>query len=196
MQKSLLKYKFIKYKKIKNDDSKIIAHLIHESKILAFFDGKMEFGDRALGNRSILADPRDSEIKDKINSAIKFREAFRPFAPVVIEERVSQYFEVKKEFKNQYMEKVVKVKKKYAKKIPAVVHFDGSCRVQTVNKIREPKLYKILLEFEKITGLPILLNTSFNLNGEPIVHSPEDAISTFYKSGLKLMILENHLIKK
>jgi carbamoyltransferase len=191
-----LNSKFIKYKKIKNDDSKIIAHLIHESKILAFFDGKMEFGDRALGNRSILADPRDSEIKDKINSAIKFREAFRPFAPVVIEERVSQYFEVKKEFKNQYMEKVVKVKKKYAKKIPAVVHFDGSCRVQTVNKIREPKLYKILLEFEKITGLPILLNTSFNLNGEPIVHSPEDAISTFYKSGLKLMILENHLIKK
>ena len=188
--------KKIKFKKIKKDFSRNIAELLDKNKILGFFSGKMEFGDRALGNRSILADPRKAKIKDEINSAIKYRESFRPFAPIVIEEYASKFFEVENGFTNQYMEKVVKVRDRFKHKIPAVVHYDGSCRVQTINKIREPILYKILLEFEKISGLPILLNTSFNLNGEPIVLSPEDAISTFYKSGLKQIVIEGHLIQK
>ena len=192
----ILSSKKIKFKKIKKDFSRNIAELLDKNKILGFFSGKMEFGDRALGNRSILADPRKAKIKDEINSAIKYRESFRPFAPIVIEEYASKFFEVENGFTNQYMEKVVKVRDRFKYKIPAVVHYDGSCRVQTINKIREPILYKILLEFEKISGLPILLNTSFNLNGEPIVLSPEDAISTFYKSGLKQIIIEGHLIQK
>ena len=192
----ILSSKKIKFKKIKKDFSRNIAELLDKNKILGFFSGKMEFGDRALGNRSILADPRKAKIKDEINSAIKYRESFRPFAPIVIEEYASKFFEVENGFTNQYMEKVVKVRDRFKHKIPAVVHYDGSCRVQTINKIREPILYKILLEFEKISGLPILLNTSFNLNGEPIVLSPEDAISTFYKSGLKQIVIEGHLIQK
>ena len=192
----ILSSKKIKFKKIKKDFSRNIAELLDKNKILGFFSGKMEFGDRALGNRSILADPRKAKIKDEINSAIKYRESFRPFAPIVIEEYASKFFEVENGFTNQYMEKVVKVRDRFKYKIPAVVHYDGSCRVQTINKIREPILYKILLEFEKISGLPILLNTSFNLNGEPIVLSPEDAISTFYKSGLKQIVIEGHLIQK
>ena len=192
----ILTSKKIKFKKIKKDFSRNIAELLDKNKILGFFSGKMEFGDRALGNRSILADPRKAKIKDEINSAIKYRESFRPFAPIVIEEYAPKFFEVENGFTNQYMEKVVKVRDRFKYKIPAVVHYDGSCRVQTINKIREPILYKILLEFEKISGLPILLNTSFNLNGEPIVLSPEDAISTFYKSGLKQIVIEGHLIQK
>ena len=192
----ILSSKRIKFKKIDKDFSKNIAELIDKNKILGFFSGKMEFGDRALGNRSILADPRKAKIKDEINSAIKYRESFRPFAPIVIEEYASKFFEVDNGFTNQYMEKVVKVRDRFKHKIPAVVHLDGSCRVQTINKKREPILYKILLEFEKISGLPILLNTSLNLNGEPIVLSPEDAISTFYKSGLKQIVVEGHLIQK
>ena len=192
----ILSSKRIKFKKIDKDFSKNIAELIDKNKILGFFSGKMEFGDRALGNRSILADPRKAKIKDEINSAIKYRESFRPFAPIVIEEYASKFFEVDNGFTNQYMEKVVKVRDRFKYKIPAVVHLDGSCRVQTINKKREPILYKILLEFEKISGLPILLNTSLNLNGEPIVLSPEDAISTFYKSGLKQIVVEGHLIQK
>ena len=117
----ILKSKLINFKKINQNFSKTVAELIVKDKILAFFDGSMEFGDRALGNRSILADPRDNQIKDKINSAIKFREPFRPFAPVVLEEKVAEFFDVDSNFHNQYMEKVVKVKKKYAKQIPAVV---------------------------------------------------------------------------
>ena len=192
----ILSSKRIKFKKIDKDFSKNIAELIDKNKILGFFSGKMEFGDRALGNRSILADPRKAKIKDEINSAIKYRESFRPFAPIVMEEYASKFFEVDNGFTNQYMEKVVKVRDRFKHKIPAVVHLDGSCRVQTINKKREPILYKILLEFEKISGLPILLNTSLNLNGEPIVLSPEDAISTFYKSGLKQIVVEGHLIQK
>lgn len=192
----ILSSKRIKFKKIDKDFSRNIAELIDKNKILGFFSGKMEFGDRALGNRSILADPRKAKIKDEINSAIKYRESFRPFAPIVIEEYASKFFEVDNGFTNQYMEKVVKVRDRFKHKIPAVVHLDGSCRVQTINKKREPILYKILLEFEKISGLPILLNTSLNLNGEPIVLSPEDAISTFYKSGLKQIVVEGHLIQK
>ena len=192
----ILSSKKIKFKKIEKDFSRNIAELIDKNKILGFFNGKMEFGDRALGNRSILADPRKAKVKDEINSAIKYRESFRPFAPIVIEEYASKFFDVDNGFTNQYMEKVVKVRDRFKHKVPAVVHFDGSCRVQTINKKREPILYKILLEFEKISGLPILLNTSFNLNGEPIVLSPEDAISTFYKSGLGQIVIEGHLIQK
>ena len=164
--------------------------------IVAHFNDRIEFGDRALGNRSILADPRYTSIKTQINSAIKYRESFRPFAPVILEDKVSKYFDVDKDFRNPYMEKVVKIRKKYKDLIPAVVHFDNSCRVQTVNKNREPRLYKILEEFEKITGIPIMLNTSFNVNGEPIVLDPDDAINTFYKSGLKVMVLDNQLLIK
>jgi carbamoyltransferase len=185
----------IKYEKIEMPEKKI-AEMLANNEIIACFHGKMEFGERALGNRSILADPRNAEIKDKINSIIKYRENFRPFAPVVLFEKCSTYFEVPKDFECKHMEKVVQVKSEYQKTLGAVTHVDGSGRVQTVKKNDNEFLYSIINEFEKKTSLPILLNTSFNINGEPIVLSPDDAINTFFNSGLEHLFLENFYIKK
>ncbi len=121
---------------------------------------------------------------------------YRPFAPVAKKENLTKYFHVKKKFTNDYMEKVIKVKKKYINKIPSVIHFDQSARVQTVDKKTPNKLYSILTEFEKLSTYPILLNTSFNINGEPMVLKPEDAINTFYNSGLEVLILNDFIIFK
>ena len=157
----------------------------------------MEFTHRALGNRSILADPRKFEMQKKVNSAVKYRESFRPFAPATIEEKASEIFEINKKIKKiPFMEKAVLVRKNWRKKIPAVVHVDGTARVQTVNKNFNNKFYNLINEFYKITNVPVLLNTSFNLNGEPIVMSPSDAIRTFHTCGLDILVLQDYVIEK
>ena len=156
----------------------------------------MEFGHRALGNRSIIADPRNPKMKDIINKAVKYREKFRPFAPAVLEEHQEKIFKIRKNRKVYFMERVCEIKKAWRKRIPAVTHVDGSGRIQTVSKKTNLDFYKYIQEFYKITKVPILLNTSFNVNGEPIVMSQEDAIKTFYSCGLDILILDKFVILK
>jgi len=188
------KYK-VKYKysdKIEN----VTAGLISEGKLVGWFQGRMEFGQRALGSRSILADPRDEKTKDFVNSAVKYREGFRPFAPAILEGNVSEYFDLPKGFKVPFMEKVYMVKRKMRHKIPAVVHVDGSGRLQTVSRSQNPIFYRLINEFKKISGVPVVLNTSYNLNGEPIVCSPTDAIRTFNSCGLDCLAIGNYIVTK
>jgi len=173
-----------------------IAELMAQGHIVAHFDGQMEFGERALGNRSILGDPRDPKLKDMLNAAIKYREGYRPFAPVVLEEEAPKWFEVKKGYQCKYMEKTVRVRPEYRDQLPAITHVDGSSRVQTVTQEDNPRLYDIIKCFEEKTGIPIILNTSFNVNHEPIVCSPQDALNTFFNSGLRHLVLGNELVQK
>jgi len=185
----------IKFKKV-DDKSTAIASLLAEGNIIAFFNGRMEFGDRALGCRSIIGDPRNAAMKDKINAVIKYREAYRPFAPSILADKVEEYFDVEEGFTCDYMEKVVPFKEEKKPLVPAVVHFDGSGRVQTVQKKTNPDYYNIIAAFEKITGIPIVLNTSFNINGEPVVLTPDDALNTFFNSGLEHLFLSDYYISK
>ena len=190
---ALLKRK-IKFTKIK-DHAKVIAQECNNGGIVAYYRNRSEFGDRALGCRSILADPRFEKTKDKINASIKYREKYRPFAPAVIEEKAHKYFDVSANYKCRYMEKVIRVKKDFRNKLSAVTHFDNSGRLQTVSRKENPDFYKILVEFEKLTNFPVLLNTSFNMNGEPIVNNPYDAINTFLNCKLNTMVIGNFLLK-
>ncbi len=193
--RAALERRSVHYEEVENP-AKSAAHHIEQGQIVSWFQGAMEFGDRALGNRSILADPRRAETKDKINAMIKFREAYRPFAPVVPADVVETYFEVENNFSCPYMEKVVPIKKSFRNVLGAVSHVDGSGRVQTVTKEDNPLFYELLKNFEGLTGLPILLNTSFNINGEPIVLSPDDAITTFFNSGLEVLIMGSFILVK
>ena len=158
------------------------------------FCGKAEFGARALGNRSILADPTKANMKDLINSRVKFREEFRPFAPAVIEERCSEIFDLK--CSSPFMTVAVNVKKEWRNKLKAVTHVDGTARVQTVNSDQNLLFYKLISELGNITGVPVVLNTSFNVMGEPIVETPMNAISTFSASGLDSLIIGQFLVTK
>lgn len=188
VEKNNLKYEYI------HDFSKlcdITAKLISEGNIIGWFQDRMEFGPRALGNRSILADPRIHNMKDKINQKIKFRESFRPFAPIVLEEYSNDYFDL--QIESPYMMFTCPVKNNT---LPAITHIDQSARVQTVNREINPKICMLLNSFYKAYGCPVLLNTSFNVMGEPIVCSPKDALSTFEKSGLDYCVIGNYLIKK
>tara|TARA_B100001121_G_scaffold310270_1_gene340349 strand:+ start:5404 stop:7140 length:1737 start_codon:yes stop_codon:yes gene_type:complete len=186
----------LNYSYQKKNLCKKVAKLISEGKIIGWFQGKMEFGQRALGNRSILGDPRISINKDKINRIIKFRESYRPFAPAILDEFKTEFFDIEKNEMVNFMEKIYLIKKKMRNKIPAVCHADNTGRLQTVTKINNYKFYKLIKEFYKITSIPILINTSFNLNGEPIVCTPQDAIRTFNTSGLDLLVIENFIISK
>jgi carbamoyltransferase len=168
-----------------------VARLLAAGKVIGWFQGRMEFGPRALGNRSILADPRRVEMKDTVNEKIKFREGFRPFAPAVPAEDATEYFEIEGE--SPYMLLTVPTK---SDKISAVTHVDGSARVQTVEQADNPLFHALLMEFESITGVPVLLNTSFNLRGEPIVCTPADAFGTFMKCGMDGLALGNFLVLK
>ncbi len=185
----------LKYYKPKNIYSDI-ADKIKKGNLIGWFQDRMEFSHRALGNRSIIADPRKKSFKDKVNLAIKYRENFRPFAPATLEEHAHKIFNLKKSEKVYFMEKAIKVRNSWKNKIPAVVHVDNTARVQTVSKKLNPKFYRLIQEFDKLTGVPVLLNTSFNLNGEPIVLSPSDAIRTFYTCGLDYLVLGDYVIKK
>lgn len=194
IKKILDKYK-ISYRYLKNIEQNT-ARLIADGKIVGWFQGRMEFGQRALGNRSILADPRDPEMKNKVNQAVKYREVFRPFAPSILEERVAEYFECDEKAKVPFMEKVFMIKPEKRRIIPAVTHIDGSGRLQTVSKIMNPRYYRLISEFQKITKIPIVLNTSFNLRGEAIVCSPTDALRTFFSCGLDALVMGNYLVEK
>jgi len=177
-----------------DNPSKTAAHLISEGHIIGWFQGRAEFGPRALGNRSILADPRNAKIKDSINAKIKHRESFRPFAPAILEEFQAEYFDSHTPV--PFMTEVHVIKKEVQSKVPAVVHVDGTARLQTVNRQTNPLFWDVIDEFYTITGIPLVLNTSFNASGEPIVNSPHDAIKTFLKTNLDYLIIGKYLIKR
>jgi len=170
--------------------AKETAYEIADGKIVGWVQGKSESGNRALGNRSILADPRDPNIKDRINHTIKKREDFRPFAPAVLEEHYQEYFDTNQA--SPYMSRIVPVK---SNKIPGVTHIDGTARIQTVSGQINDKFYTVIKEFTKLTGIPMLLNTSFNCQ-EPIVETPEQALKTFKNTHLDLLVLDNYIIRK
>jgi carbamoyltransferase len=174
-----------------------IANQLSLGKVVGWFEGRAEFGPRALGHRSIIADPRKAEMKDVVNERVKFREEFRPFAPVVLSRFAKRYFQVTEDNLTPFMLGTFKAEPIARKKAPAVVHEDRTSRIQVVDPKTYSGLYaKVLQQFYKRTRVPVLLNTSFNLKGEPIVNSPADAISTFMRSGLDILVLENFVITK
>jgi len=170
------------------------AELLAEGKIVGWFQGGAEFGPRALGNRSILADPRRREVRDFINLEIKNREDFRPFAPAVLEEDASIYFDC--DYASPYMLLVALVRPEWRDLIPSVVHQDNSARLQTVNELSNPTFYRLLREFKRITGLGVLLNTSFNKRKMPIVETPQQAMDMFTDSALDVVVLNRQVLSK
>lgn len=192
IEQILIKFK-LSYRTVK-DPGDEGARLICAGKIIGWFQGRLEFGDRALGNRSILADPRREDMKDKVNETVKYRESFRPFAPAILSEYVDEYFEGASD--TPYMEKVFPIRADKQKMIPAVTHADGTGRLQTVKIERNKRFFDLINTFYKLTGIPIVLNTSFNLKGEAIVCTPEDAIRTFVTSGLDALVVGNCILEK
>ena len=169
-----------------------VAEMLAAGKVVGWMQGPMEFGERALGNRSILASPQNPAMMDRLNEHVKFRESFRPFAPVVLEESCSDLFELDRV--SPYMTLTANVRS--PKLVPATTHVDGSARVQTVAEHQNRELYQLLRAFESKTGCPALINTSFNVRGEPIVCSVEDAVDCFFKSGLDALVVGNSLLRK
>ena len=190
----------ITYLQFKNEKElvKKTAQLIYEDNVVGWFQGRMEFGPRALGSRSILANPCNPKAKELLNLKVKHREEFRPFAPVVCEEDAKKYFDVDKDLLNltKYMLAVCDVKKEWKERIPAVTHVDGSGRVQTIKRKDNELYYVLIKEFGKISSLPILINTSFNIRGEPIVCAPYDAYKCMMGTGIDLLVMGNFLIKR
>ncbi|HEV8071803.1 MAG TPA: carbamoyltransferase C-terminal domain-containing protein [Planctomycetaceae bacterium] len=190
---SILKAYKIPYRRVENP-AQAAAQLLSQNHLIGWFQGRMEFGPRALGNRSIISDPRDVQNRDRVNEAVKFRENWRPFAPSVIEERGHVYFQ---DFRpTPYMILSFWATDEAKARIPAVVHVDGSCRVQSVTHDSNPLYYDLIAEFEKLTGVPVVMNTSFNLKGDAIVESPRDAIQTFFTSGLDDLVIGPFLVSK
>ncbi|MCH7760506.1 carbamoyltransferase [candidate division TA06 bacterium] len=184
------------------DDEKLFDYVVtslQEGKIIGWFQDRFEWGPRALGNRSILADPRKAEMKDIVNTKIKFREPFRPFAPSVLMERTEEFFDLPNapsHFPARFMLYVVNVKENKRDQIPAITHVDGTGRIQTVSRKTNPRYYRLIEKFGEATGIPLVLNTSFNLKGEPIVNTPENAYQTFRKSEMDGVVLEKFVIRK
>ena len=170
------------------------AKKLKEDKILSWYQGRMEFGPRALGNRSIITSPLHPDMKAIVNSRVKFREAFRPFAAIVLEEDCGKYFD--SDFPNPYMLFVYNVKKEYLGKMPAITHVDNSVRIQTVNEKENPELRKLLEAFRDETGCSVLLNTSFNIKGEPIVASPKDAVKSFAEADMDYLVMGDFVVAK
>ena len=170
-----------------------VAAAIRDGKVVGWFQGRMEWGPRALGNRSILVDPRRAEMKETLNLRTKRRESFRPFAPAILVERVGDYFE--QTYPDPFMLKVYKVHPHKRAEIPAVVHVDGTGRLQTVARAENPRYYDLIAEFERLTGVPVLLNTSFNEN-EPIVCTPSEALDCFRRTQMDVLVLENAYVEK
>ncbi len=196
-----LKTNKIKFKKISNETTLVdfLAKSIKNGQVIGFFHDRFEWGPRALGARSIMADPRREEMKEVVNTKIKFREPYRPFAPVTLAQKADQYFELGKlehQYLTNYMLGVFPVKSSKRKVIPAVTHVDGSGRLQIINKSQNSRYYNLVKRFGDLTGVYVLMNTSFNLKGEPIVSSPKEAFSTFVRSGLDILALENFIIEK
>ncbi|NOR44300.1 MAG: hypothetical protein GQ534_01845, partial [Candidatus Delongbacteria bacterium] len=197
-----------------NELAQFSAKLLDQGNVVGWFQGRMEFGPRALGNRSILGDARKAEMQKRMNLKIKYREGFRPFAPSVLEEDMQDYFDI--DIPSPYMLNVVPVVEKrrsdlpenYYKKplyerlhfersdIPAVTHIDYSARLQSVNKNINFRYWELINEFKKLTGYGVVINTSFNVRGEPIVESPEDALSCFMRTEMDYLVLGNHIVTK
>jgi len=170
------------------------ADLLAAGKMVGWFQGRMEFGPRALGDRSILADPRDPEMNAKVNNAVKFREWWRPFAPSLLAESASEYLESAVDSPFMILTSQVKADKRSV--IPSVTHVDGSARPQTVEEKTNPLYWRVIKAFGERTGVPVIMNTSFNLRGEPIVNSPTDAIRTFFSSGMDALVIGSYLVEK
>ena len=175
------------------------AQLLHEGNVVGWFQGRFEWGPRALGSRSILADPTRSEMKDVVNTKIKFREPYRPFAPSTLAERAHEYFEIDRPEEQdpaRFMLLVSEVKESKQSEIPATTHVDGTGRLQTVFESESPLYHRLISAFESLSGTPVVLNTSFNLRGEPIVTTPANAYSTFIRSEMDVLVLGRHIIRK
>ena len=180
---------------VRSDDiCRDTAKLLADQKVIGWFQGPSEFGPRALGNRSLIADPRKAEMKDILNSRVKHRQAFRPFAPIVLAERMKDIFEGEED--SPFMLIAKPVRPEWRERIPGIVHVDGTARVQTVREATNPRLYRLLKEFDALTGVPVLINTSFNVKGEPIVETPQDAMICFLTTGIDHLVLHDTLISK
>ena len=192
LQKPLVR---IQVNAVNSDDiCRDTAKLLADQKVIGWFQGPSEFGPRALGNRSLLADPRRAEMKNILNSRVKHRQAFRPFAPIVLAERMTDIFEGEEDSPFMLIAKAVRAE--WRERIPGIVHVDGTARVQTVREATNPKLYRLLKEFEALTGVPVLINTSFNVKGEPIVETPQDAVICFLTTGIDNLVLHDTLVSK
>jgi len=170
------------------------AKLLADGNVFGWYQGRCEFGPRALGNRSILGDPRRPEMKDTLNRRVKFRQPFRPFAPIVIYERAKDIFIGEDE--SPFMLRAKQVRPEWKDRIPGIVHVDGTARVQTIRREHNERMYDLLVEFEKLTGVPVLVNTSFNIKGEPIVETPQDAMNCFVYTGIDYLVLHDTLVAK
>ena len=177
------KVNFIESENVASEVSQYLA----QGKIIGWFNGRMEFGPRALGNRSILTAPFPADMKDILNDKVKHREGFRPFAPVVRLDECDKYFD--NEHESPYMLLVYNVREQYRDKIPAITHVDGTARVQTVTEDQNPRLYELITEFEKLTDIGVILNTSFNVMGQPIVNNPKQAIECFLSTHMDYLVL-------
>jgi len=198
---AFLKANNIAHGLLENDDVLFprIVDAIQGGAVVGWYQGRSEWGPRALGNRSILADPRDPTMKDVVNTKIKFREPFRPFAPSVLAERAGDFFDLPdaaRHFPARFMLYVADVKQDQRERLPAVTHVDGTARLQTVDREAAPRYHRLIETFGRATGVPVLLNTSFNLKGEPIVNTPAEAFSTFSRSGMDILVMGNHLVDK
>lgn len=189
----LLQHSMLDYEEVERP-AEVAAELLAQGDIVGWFQGRMEFGPRALGNRSILADPRRADMKDRINAAVKFREPFRPFAPSVTEEQSDEYFE--DVGGSPYMLRVTQVRPGMGERIPAVTHVNGSARLHTVSRDSNPLYHELLRRFGAVSGVPVVLNTSFNVRGEPIVCTPKEATACFFNSGLDALVLDRFLLRK
>jgi carbamoyltransferase len=192
IEMALRTYK-LRYTRV-DDPAGVAAELLSQGKILGWFQGRMEFGPRALGNRSILADPRDPEMTTKVNNAVKFREWWRPFAPSFKKEAAGEFLESATDSPFMILTAQVRAEKRGV--IPAVTHVDGSARPQTVEKEVNPLYWRLIDEFGARTGVPVVMNTSFNLRGEAIVHTPTDAVRTFFSSGMDALVIGGFLVEK
>jgi carbamoyltransferase len=184
----------IRYMKFQSEESLIsyVAKKLNEGKVVGWFRGSSEFGARALGNRSILANPMIDGMKDRINKLIKKREMFRPFAPMVPLSKQEKYFDA--DFDVPYMNQVVNVKEEYRNILKSTTHVDNTARIQSVPS--NTTMFRLLTQFEKVSGYPVLLNTSFNIKDKTMVLTPKDAIETFLQTDIDLLILDNYLIRK
>jgi len=181
-------------KKLYEQICDIVADGIVEGNVIGWVEGRMEFGARALGNRSILANPRDPQMKSRLNRVIKKREGFRPFAPMVSEQSSSLYFDYNDTV--PYMNQVVKVRDAHKDNLPAITHIDNSARIQTVNKRQHRRMYNLLERLESINEYPMVINTSFNLKDQTMVLTPLDAIKTFLNCEMDMLVINNYVVKK
>jgi len=177
-----------------DDIAGVSAELIAKGKVLAWFQGRMEMGPRALGNRSILADPRKAEMKDILNFYVKHREPYRPFCPSLLEEAADEYLE--DAYPSPFMILTFMVREKKQKEVPAITHVDGTARPQTVSKKINPLYWRLIKSFEEETSVPVIINTSFNIKGQPIVRTPRDAVKTFFNTGIEYLSIGNFLLDK